>query len=191
MKQILCIALVAVMLTGCGNVSFKEDNNSIFPKNDSLQNQVKNEDNDLAENSVKNVSDSKLLRSYIGEIDGSEFSIGLYENKDGNGFFATATGKTEEKASIIAATFLSQFEEPLNAGAIEWYNILVNVDTDLYVMISYKNNNSTIMGTNKDGTVSMNEMPDWVTTEWSISGDEVSSLANEVVQELNNFANQK
>ena len=58
-------------------------------------------------------------------------------------------------------------------------------------MISYKNNNSTIMGTNKDGTVSMNEMPDWVTTEWSISGDEVSSLANEVVQELNNFANQK
>ena len=42
MKQILCIALVAVMLTGCGNVSFKEDNNSIFPKNDSSQNQVKN-----------------------------------------------------------------------------------------------------------------------------------------------------
>lgn len=191
MKQILCIALVAIMLTGCGNVSSKEDNNSIFPKNDSLHNQVKNEDNDLAENSVQNVSDSKLLRSYIGEIDGSEFSIGLYENKDGNGFFATATGKTEEKASIIAATFLSQFEEPVNAGSIEWYNILVNVDTDLYVMISYKNNNSTIMGTNKDGTVSMNEMPDWVTTEWSISGDEVSSLANEVVQELNNFANQK
>lgn len=191
MKQILCIALVAIMLTGCGNVSSKEDNNSIFPKNDSLHNQVKNEDNDLAENSVQNVSDSKLLRSYIGEIDGSESAIGLYENKDGNGFLATATGKTEEKASIIAATFLSQFEEPLNAGAIEWYNILVNVDTDLYVMISYENNNFTIMGTNKDGTVSMNEMPDWVTTEWSISEDEVSSLANEVVQELNNFANQK
>lgn len=191
MKQMLCIALVVVMLTGCGNISSKEDTNSISSENDSLQNQVENEDNGSIENSVQNVSDAKLLRSYTGELDGSEFSIGLYENKNGNGFFATATGKTEDNASIIAATLLSQFSEPLNAGAIEWYNILVNVDTDLYVMISYKNNNSSITGTNKDGTVSMNEMPDWVTTEWSISGDEVSSLANEVVQELNNFANQK
>lgn len=190
MKRMFCFILTAVMLTGCGNSGSKKDTNSISYENDSLQNQVENEDNDSVENSVQNVSDSKLLRSYTGEIDGSEFSIGLYENKDGNGFFATATGKTEENASIIAATLLSQFEDPLNAGSIEWYNILVNADADLYVMISYKDNNSIIMGTNKDGTVSMNEMPDWITTEWNMSEDEIGSLANEVVQELNNFANQ-
>lgn len=57
-------------------------------------------------------------------------------------------------------------------------------------MISYKGDKSTIMGINKDGTISTNEMPDWITTEWSISEDEISSLANEVLQELNNFANQ-
>lgn len=190
MKRIICIILASVVLAGCGNTASKEESDSIVSENELLQGQVENQDNELVENSVQNVSDSKVLRSYTGEIDGSEFAIGLYENKDGTGFFATATGKTEENASIIVATLISQFEEPLNAGSIEWYNILVNVDKNLYVMISYKGDKSTIMGINKDGTISTNEMPDWITTEWSISEDEISFLANEVLQELNNFANQ-
>lgn len=210
MKRFSIILLTAIMLTGCGNAKTEESTKETEQVSEVEESQAEESQTEESQtegteaketqaeeqnvsDDVQANSDSTVLASYAGEVDGSKFSIGLYDGADGKGMFATATGKTDESASIILATLITYLTEPLDSDSIQWYKILVNANDKPYVMISYSNDKSAIIGTNNDGSAAINKMPDWVKSDLSeltMTEDEIQSIVDEIGSELNNFANE-
>lgn len=184
------------MLAGCGNAKTEEnveETAQVKTQTEETETEEAQTEEESTSDADQSNSDLTVLASYTGEVDGAEFKIGLYDGADGKGMLAAATGKTEESASIILATLITYLTEPLDSGSIQGYEILVNANDRLYVMISYSNDTSTIFGINSDESVAINKMPDWVKSDLSeltMTDDEIQAIVNEIANELNNFVNE-
>lgn len=114
-------------------------------------------------------------------IDGEKLTMRIVE-KDGEIMVAAlGNAKTEEKGSLMLATFLSTFKK----SEIPNFYVSVNVG-DLLVSYVPSENGYSVAGKNKDGSIAFST-PDWITSNWTMQEEEIISFSDEILEDMVDF----
>ncbi len=130
------------------------------------------------ENDENNIN-SIFQKEY--EVDGEKINISLDENDGKMSIDIFGNTKDEEKASIMLACF----KKSLSEISIDGYSITIKTG-EASVIYKESEGNNTLMGTNRDGSISFST-PDWLVTEFTIPEDEMNSFTGEIINTIKDF----
>ena len=123
-------------------------------------------------------------------VDGEKFIATLYEKENGSyDISVLGLAANEEKATVMLATCNEQLAKLYDAKFCESYSICVCLDDKLAGIIVSQYGKS-VSGINADGSAVSGSLPDWITTDITMTESECNAYNDEVLKALSQFADE-
>lgn len=117
------------------------------------------------------------------EVDGRTLAIAMLLPENKTRMTAEGSAESAEKAGLMFITLYSKFKE---LEGLDEYSIEVSAD-EVYVKLTYDEDGLHVVGQNTDGSLTM-ELPDWITSDITMSEEDATAYIAEVLMALQEFA---
>ena len=165
-------------------LSAKSKSNQEFEVQEKTETEI---DSEELENSTEK---GNVICESNSTVDGEKFIATLYEKENGAyDISVLGLATNEEKATLMLASCNEQLAKLYDAKFCESYSVCVCLD-DKLAMTMVSHYGKSVSGINADGSAVSGSLPDWITTDITMTESERNAYNDEVLKALSQFADE-
>lgn len=157
------------------------DYNTVWSFMDYAKNEIEKENSSIEPESEEGKLNVIYSEKY--KVDGEDVGMALSENNGGFDFSIIGHANTEEKASIMLATYINKLEK---LTSLDSYRVCAFCGERFATYSKDSDGKTNTYGTNADGSMAFSS-PDWLKTEITMSDSEFNIYVDELIAKLDDF----